>query len=78
MKAYTNDVKDVIKGLETNSHEGLTYEEVNKRVEKYGKNKLKEKKLEKEEMLKTDIIKKFWISFKKKKKKKSFQNDWKD
>ena len=44
MKAYTNDVKDVIKGLETNSHEGLTYEEVNKRVEKYGKNKLKEKK----------------------------------
>ena len=44
MKAYTNDVKDVIINLETNSHEGLTYEEVKKRVEKYGKNKLKEKK----------------------------------
>ena len=44
MKAYTNDVKDVIIRLETNSHEGLTYEEVKKRVEKYGKNKLKEKK----------------------------------
>ena len=34
MKAYTNDVKDVIIRLETNSHEGLTYEEVKKRVEK--------------------------------------------
>ena len=44
MKAYTNDVKDVIIRLETNSHEGLTYEEKKKRVEKYGKNKLKEKK----------------------------------
>ena len=44
MKAYTSDVKDVIKNLETNSHEGLTHEEVKKRIEKYGKNKLKEKK----------------------------------
>ena len=44
MKAYTTDVKDVIKNLETNSHEGLTHEEVKKRIEKYGKNKLKEKK----------------------------------
>ena len=44
MKAYTSDMKDVIKNLETNSHEGLTHEEVKKRIEKYGKNKLKEKK----------------------------------
>ena len=34
MKAYTSDVKDVIKNLETNSHEGLTHEEVKKRIEK--------------------------------------------
>ncbi len=44
MKYYTNEAKKVILELNSNSHEGLTQEEVNIRLEKYGKNKLAEKK----------------------------------
>ena len=42
----TLDKNDVIRRLNTNEKEGLNEKEVNIRKEKYGKNKLKDKKKE--------------------------------
>lgn len=43
---YTKDLKTITKELKSNVERGLSEEEVKRRLEKYGKNKLKEKKKE--------------------------------
>lgn len=43
---YTKDLKTITKELKTNVERGLNEDEVKRRLEKYGKNKLKEKKKE--------------------------------
>ena len=43
---YTKDLETITKELRTNVERGLNEEEVSRRIEKYGKNRLKEKKKE--------------------------------
>lgn len=43
---YTKDLETITKELRTNVQRGLNEEEANRRIEKYGKNRLKEKKKE--------------------------------
>ncbi|MBQ9729865.1 MAG: calcium-translocating P-type ATPase, PMCA-type [Clostridia bacterium] len=44
MNYYSESKESVLKALETDPSQGLSQEEVNRRLEKYGENKLKEKK----------------------------------
>ncbi len=43
---YTKDLETITKELRSNAERGLNEEEVHRRIEKYGKNRLKEKKKE--------------------------------
>ncbi len=44
MKFYQQTIEQVVKSLNTNTHDGLTQEEVKKRLQKYGPNSIPEKK----------------------------------